>query len=214
MLPESETGDTARGESLARSARRRGQARSRPGGGEAEQPVVRIMQLVAALKAEHDTLGPPTAPDATDERVRMMSSLRRILDTREQERQAWEEQIRGLEARFAAAEAAARAAQSTAAEADAQHQRLVGDLKLMHEHQRSIWQLERRRLEITIEGLEQAQRSTLVRRAARLARPALALGLLLVSLAALALSADSVSLSHRLMIDLDDTSHAVLAAQR
>lgn len=215
MVPDTETDESGDGESAARPARRRGRVSAQPrgeAGGAAEPPVARIMQLVAALRAEQDSLSPAAAAGEVTERVRIMAWLRRILDAREQERQAWDGQIRQLETQFAealaTAEAAQHAAELAAAQTGMQHQRLIADLKLMHEHQRSIWQLERRRLEITIEGLEQARRKTMLRRAARLARPALAAGLLLATLAAVALSADSAATVGRSRLDLDDSGRA------
>ncbi len=213
MLPESETGVTATGGSRAKTARPRRGARARPARAAPDDPpVARILQLVAAMKAEHDGAGMPVPAAEAGERVKLMGWLRRILDTRAQERQAWEEQVRGLEARFAAAEAAARAAQEAVEQADLQHHRLVADLKLMHEHQRSIWGLERRRLEITIDGLQRDRRNTLVRRAARLARPAVAAALLLVSLAALALSADSTAAAGATLLDGNEYAPSVVIA--
>lgn len=207
MEPESEAGDTP-----AKAARRRGEARARPRGAEAgpaEESIARIRQLVAAMRAEQDGSGPLAAGDP-GERIKLVGWLRRFLDTRAQERQAWEEQVRALEARFAAAESAARAALDAAGQADTQHERLIADLKLMHEHQRSIWALERRRLEITIEGLQQERRNRLAARAARLARPAVAAGLLLVSLAALALAADSTSRASRTLLDRNEPGSALV----
>lgn len=212
MVPDTETGESG-GESVARAARRRGKASAKPrgdAGGAAEPPVARIMQLVAALRAEQDSQSPAAAAGDATERVRVMAWLRRILDAREQERQAWDGQIRQLETQFAEALAAAGAAQQAAAQTGMQHQRLIADLKLMHEHQRSIWQLERRRLEITIEGFERARRKTGLRHAARLARPALVAGLLLATLAAMALSADSAGIAGRSLLDLDDTGRATV----
>jgi hypothetical protein len=198
--------DGAEEAGLAKRAGQRGKARARPqgeAGGDAEQPVARILQLVAALKAEQESPAPAAPARDPAERVKLMGWLRRILDAREQERQAWQAQIRGLEAQIAQAQAAAE-------RTSLQQERLVTDLKLMHEHQRSIWELERRRLEITIEGLERARQKTLLGRAARLARPALAASLVLGSLAALALSADSVSVADRARLHIDDTSRATV----
>jgi hypothetical protein len=204
MQPERETVIAPGGERPAKAARRRGERRARTSrNGPAEQPIDRIRQLVAAMKAEQDGSAPPLARDPA-ERVKVMGWLRRILEARKQERQGWEEQIKALEDRFAIAENAARAAMDTAEQTEAQHQRLVADLKLMHEHQRSIWALERRRLEITIEGLQRDRRNRLIARAARLARPTVAAGLLLVSVAALALAADSARRTGPMLLDRND----------
>ncbi|MGO8917731.1 MAG: hypothetical protein ACLQJR_17650 [Stellaceae bacterium] len=213
MVPDTGAGDSARGESLATAAPRRGKARARPhveAGGDAGPPVARIMQLVAAVKAEQTSLSPVATAGDPAERVKLMGWLRRILEAREQERQAWDGQIRLLEAQCAEAQAAAEAALQAAERTGAQHQRVVADLKLMHEHQRSIWQLERRRFEITIGGLEQARRKTMLGRARHLVRPALAAGLLLVSLAAVALSADSTAKVGRSLLDLNHTGQATI----
>jgi hypothetical protein len=210
MQPESDTGIGAGSDKPAGSERRKGGARARAGrtaGGRPEQPVARVMQLVAAMKAEQDVA---PASGNGGERVRLMGWLRRILDTRAQERRAWEQQVAALEARFAAAEAAAQTALSAVEQADAQHQRLVADLKLMHEHQRSIWALERRQLEITIDGLMRERRNRLLARAARLARPAVAAGLLLASLAALALSGDAASVVRHTLLDRNTAAPAAV----
>lgn len=198
--------DSGEEASLAKPAGQRGKARARPrgeAGGNGEQPVARILQLVAALKAEQESLAAAAPAGDAAERVKLLGWLRRILDAREQERQAWQTQLRGLEAQLAEAQAAAE-------RTGQQQERLIVDLKLMHEHQRSVWELERRRLEITIEGLERARRKRLLVRAARLARPALAVGLLLASLAAVALSADSAAVEGRARLHIDDTGRATI----
>jgi len=198
--------DGAEEASLAKARSPRGKARARSrgeAGGNAEQPIARVLQLVAALKAEQESLAPAAPAGDPAQRIKLMGWLRRILDAREQERQAWQAQIRGLEAQLAEAQ--------TAAERTSQQQeRLIVDLKLMHDHQRSIWELERRRLEITIAGHERARQKSFFGRAARLARPAVAAGLLLVSLAAMALSADSAALIGRTGLPIDDTGHATI----
>jgi len=114
------------------------------------------------------------------------------------------------QARAAVAEAMSQQ-QRLVAETNSQHQRLIADLKLMHEHQRSIWELERRRLEITVEGFERAQHRGILRRARRLARPAVAAGLILAALAAVALSADSSAAGAGTRY-LDDGVHAAFVA--
>lgn len=198
--------DSGEDASLVKPAGQRGKARARPRGeaaGNGEPPVARILQLVAALKAEQASLAAAAPAGDAAERVKLLGWLRRILDAREQERQSWQMQLRGLEAQLAEAQAAAE-------RTGQQQERLIVDLKLMHEHQRSIWELERRRLGITIEGLERARRKTLLVRAARLARPALAVGLLLASLTAVALSADSAAVGGRARLHIDDTGRATI----
>jgi hypothetical protein len=170
-----------------------------------EKPMSRVMQLIAALKAEQKT--PPAersvasasapataAADEPAEPINVLSSLRdtlaareqeRGLAAREQERSAGEERARSLEGELIEARAVIQAARDAAAQAEAEHRRIIADLKLLHEHQRSIWQLERRRLEIT------ARQKKTVKRAVWLAWPALVAGLLIVLLALAMLSGDS-----------------------
>ena len=188
----------------AKAARPRGKGRAKPVADAAsagEKPLSRILQLIAALKAEHETLPAErslalvgeqaAAPvDEPAEPASVLSSLRDILVAREQERGEWEERARNLEVELIEARAAMRAGRDGVTQADAQHRRIVADLKLLHEHQRSIWQLERRRLEITIEGFENERQKNIVKRATRLARPALLAGLLIVLLALAALFGD------------------------
>lgn len=217
MLPDTGADEDVGGESASKPPRRRGKARAKlhsESGGEGKQPVARIMQLVAALKAEQDGVVPGAAPGESGERVKLMAWLRRILEAREQERLGWEQQVRQLEAQLAEAQAAAEAARQAVETAAAQHQRIVADLKLMHEHQRSIWQLERRRLEITIDGFERPKRQPLPGWAAGLARPALAAGLLLASLTAVALSADSVPTAARSHLGHSDRASVIVLGAR
>lgn len=177
-------------------ARSRGKARVKlvaASEDEAPKPIARVMQLVAALKAEQES----AAPLDPEDRLKVMSSLRDILVSRESERADWEERLREMQAQLDAAQEALRMAQIATEQAEPQHRRLVADLKLMHEHQRSIWTLERRRLEITVDALESARRKTLGARLARLARPAVAAALLLAAIAALLLSSDTGATSSK-----------------
>jgi hypothetical protein len=186
-----------------KAARPRGKGRAKPVAEvAASKPISRILQLVAALKAEQETplaersVAPATVPAAAPgeepaEPITVLSSLRDILVAREQERGEWEERARSLEGELIEARAAMRTARDAAAQTEAQHRRVIADLKLLHEHQRSIWQLERRRLEITIDGFESERQNKIVKRAARLARPALLAGLLIVLLALAMLSGDT-----------------------
>jgi hypothetical protein len=168
----------------------------------AKKPISRILQLVAALKAEQEApaperkVAPASAPVAApveepSEPISVLSSLRDILVSREQERSEWEERARSLEGELVEARAALRAAREAAVQSETQHRRIVADLKLLHEHQRSIWQLEHRRLEITLDGFEKKRQKKIVKRAAYLARPALVAGLLIVLVALAVLSGDS-----------------------
>ena len=194
MQPENQVDDGVRGEARAPRPRGKERAKSKPAdekGNEAPEPVVRVLQLVAALKAEQEAQGAITPTGDSSDRVKLLTSLRGILAARVQEREAWEQRIRALEMLLADARAASGAALAAGKQAEARHRRQIDDLKLMHEHQRSIWQLERRQLEITVEGLQRLRRKPLAKRAGGLVRPALAVALLLVSLAAMALAADS-----------------------
>ncbi|HUH86177.1 MAG TPA: hypothetical protein VLX85_16330 [Stellaceae bacterium] len=154
---------------------------------EAPRPVARVMQLVAALKAEQES----AASSSPEDRVKLMSSLREILVERDHERGDWEERLTEMHSQLDAAQEGLRMAHIATEQAEAHHRRLVADLKLMHEHQRSIWTLERRRLEITVDALENARRKTLAARLARLARPAVAVALLLVAITGFVLASDS-----------------------
>lgn len=201
MVPGAEISDNVLVEPSAKTARPRGKGRAKPPGeaaGTAEKPIARILQLVAALKAEPAPrkvvpAGEPlVAPaDETTEPVSVLNSLREILVEREQERNDWEDRERGLVAELAEARAVARTARDAANKVEAQHRRVVADLKLLHEHQRSIWELERRRFDITIEGYEREHQKKLVKKATRMARPALIAGVLIVLLALAALFGDT-----------------------
>jgi hypothetical protein len=169
-------------------ARARGKARVKlVATTDAPKPVARVMQLVAALKAEQES----AASLDPEDRLKVMSSLRDILVARESERTDWEERLHELQSELDAAQQALRREQIAAEQAEAQHRRVVADLKLLHEHQRSIWTLERRRLEITVDAFEGVRRKTLAARLARLARPAVAAALALAAAAALTLASDT-----------------------
>jgi hypothetical protein len=211
MTPENEA--VAAESAVAVKTRKRAARRAAPVAEGEAPPVARIMQLVAALKAEHE-LPPPEkaaedadAPEKANERLRLMQWLRRLLTTRNEERGAWESRVRELAAQLEEAQRVAAMASTAVEEATTQHERLIADLKLMHEHQRSIWQLERRQLEITLDALQKAQQRALLR---RISRPALAAALLLVSLAAVALTADSHPLAARSQLYLDDGARAAV----
>lgn len=206
MMPGTVAGETARGDSMAKRGRKRAKTER---GGSAGRPVAHVLQLVAALKAEQEAGSPLALANDAAERVKLMSWLKRFLAARDEERGAWESRVAALEAQLHDAQDAEAVARAALEQDAAQHARLVADLKLMHEHQSSIWQLERRRLEITLGALEQKQRKSVSRKLARLARPALAAGLLLVSLAAVALSADS-SVVKMAPLYLDDGARAAV----
>src|SRR5690349_14026252 len=123
----------------------------------AYQAMAKIGQLVATIKAERhaDRIVQPAAESG--ERDQLIALLRRFVAAREQERLAWEETLRQMQADLAAAQATAQAARARHEEEASRHQRDLADLELLHEHQRSIWNLDRRRLEITIDGLTNAR---------------------------------------------------------
>jgi hypothetical protein len=128
-----------------------------------------IARLVANLKAQRASgaTGPGSEASAG----------------RDEERREWQEKVAGLEAELAGARAALAAARARHEQADQQHRRAMADLELMHEHQRSIWQLDRRRLEITIAGQETVERE-------RRSSAAVAAALLVVGLFGAVLVAD------------------------
>jgi hypothetical protein len=181
MMPATEEG--------AGSGRKRRPRRARRETGGAEPPVGRVLQLVAALKAEQVAGSPLSLASDAAERVKLLEWLRRFLALREEERGGWEGRVRDLEAELSAAREIAATALSAAEQSAAQHDRLITDLKLMHEHQRSIWQLERRQLQIALEAMQRTRRRSLLRHVVRLARPAVAAALMLAALMASAQSA-------------------------
>ncbi len=203
MMPENEA--VAADCAAAAKSRTRAARRAPPAAAGEAPPVERIMQLVAALKAEQESPQPENPPGEANERLRLMEWLRRLLTVRNEERGAWEGRVRELAAQLEEAQRVATTASAAVEATTTQHERLIADLKLMHEHQRSIWQLERRQLEITLEALQKAQQRTLLR---RISRPALAAALVLVSLAAVALTADSHPLAARSQLYLDDGARA------
>ncbi len=127
------------------------------GGQRVGQAMAEIGRLVATIKAERhaDRVVQPIAESG--EREQLVALLRRFVVAREQERLAWEETLRQMKAELAEAQAAAQAAQTRHQEEASRHQRELADLELLQEHQRSIWNLDRRRLEITIDGLADAR---------------------------------------------------------
>ncbi len=143
-------------------------------GGVSEETMARVNRLVAAIKAERGAESALQQAVDTGERAELIALLRRFVAARERERLAWEEATRRLEAELAEVKAAAEAAQERASS----QQRAHADLELLHEHQRSIWLLERRRFEVTVAGLERTLRAGATRSKARLAFVA---GLLLVA---------------------------------
>jgi hypothetical protein len=184
MMPVTERGIAER----AKSGRKRAPRRAPPDGRASERPLGRVMQLVAALKAEQDAGSPLSLAADPAERVKLLAWLRRFLAVRDAERSGWETRIHALEVELAQTCETVARERAAAEQAAAQQERLLADLRLLHEHQRSIWQLERRQLEIALGALEKRRQRSLLRQVARLARPALAAALLLISLTASALS--------------------------
>jgi hypothetical protein len=116
--------------------------------------MAKIGRLVATIKAERRVVQPVAE---SGERDQLIALLRRFVAAREQERLVWEETLRQMQADLEAAQATAQAARGRHEEETSRHQRDLADLELLHEHQRSIWNLDRRRLEITIDGLTNAR---------------------------------------------------------
>jgi hypothetical protein len=119
-------------------------------GGPGGEAMARIGRLVATIKAERhaDRMVQPIVENG--EHDQLVALLRRFVVAREQERQEWEETLRRMTAELAEA-------QARRDEEASRHQRDLADLELLHEHQRSIWNLDRRRLEITIDGVDAAR---------------------------------------------------------
>lgn len=163
MIPNHFTADAARGaEPMPAAHPQRVPGCADP----SDESMARINRLVATIKAERESASAPPRIAEAGERGQLVALLRRFLAARERERLAWEERLRGLEAALAEAKAAGGATQERAA---ADHRRALADLELLHEHQRSIWALERRRLEVTVAALERTLRARATRRRARLA---------------------------------------------
>lgn len=118
--------------------------------------------------------------------------MRALEATREQERSRWQAALKELDAALATAQAATHAAERQHEQALDQHRRALADLTVMHNDERSLWLLERRRLDMQIEALRDAR----ARRGKRLlARPGMLLrgaaAALMVALAGTALVRDS-----------------------
>jgi hypothetical protein len=160
MVPDPSTTETVHAPRSAAVASPRAPA---DGGRAAGQAMAQIGRLVATIKAERhaDRVVQPIVENG--ERDQLVALLRRFVVAREQERLAWQETLRQMKAELAEARAAAQAARTRHEQEASRHQRDLADLELLHEHQRSIWNLDRRRLEITIDGLGEA-RATKARR--------------------------------------------------
>ncbi|HEV8028363.1 MAG TPA: hypothetical protein VGP50_13095 [Stellaceae bacterium] len=154
---------------------------SSPSDADDAAPLAPIARLVATIKAERAACAAPAI--GGEERDRLGAELRQLIAAREEEQRAWRDAMDVLKTDLDATRAAARAAETRHEQAAQEHRRVMADLELKHEHQRSIWQLDRRRLEITIAGQETAQR-------ARSSWLAVAVGLLVVGVFGAALVAD------------------------
>ena len=211
MLPDSETSETTPAQRAPKLRKPRGRRKVAEGH---DQPVARVLQLVAAIKAERWGQAGEGREVMPVDRAGMFAALRRLLSAREQERGEWRHQVARIEGELGAARSAADQLRAELEQTAAQHRRALADLKLLHEHQRSIWQLERRRLEITVEACEQARRYRLpARLLGFVQRPAALAALLLVSLAALALARDSGAAASGIRLYLDDARAFFLAAR-
>src|SRR5579864_4153364 len=168
MVPDTGTTDSAPAR-LPLGAQRGREAIAAKGAPPAGEAMARIGRLVATIKAERhaDRIVQPIAESAEHDQI--IGLLRRFVVAREQERQEWEETLRQLKAELAEAQAMAQAAQLRHQQEASRHQRDLADLELLHEHQRSIWNLDRRRLEITIDGLERTRAGKVRRNRAQLA---------------------------------------------
>lgn len=175
----------------------------------AEQPPVSVSVDRSAERAERDKLielmrqflalyerermawfGAFTELHGKIEAIR--TETRALEAAREQERARWEAALRELDAALAAARAATHAAERQHEQALDQHRRALADLTVMHNDERSLWLLERRRLDMQIEALQDARAR---RNKRRLARPGMLLrgaaAALMVALVGTALVRDS-----------------------
>ena len=118
-------------------------------------PLAPIARLVATIKAERAA----SAGLGAEERERLTAELRRFAAAHEQERSHWQEAMDALKAERDQFREAAQAAEARHEQVTQQHRQAMADLELKHDHQRSIWQLDRRRLEITIAGQETAHQA-------------------------------------------------------
>jgi len=112
--------------------------------------------------------------------------------SREQERSRWEAILKEVEAALTAARTATHTAERQHEQALDQHRRALADITIMHNDERSLWLLERRRLDMQIEALQDARAARAVRwrgRHTMLLRAAAAA--VLVALAGMALVRDS-----------------------
>jgi hypothetical protein len=201
MAPD--TGITETAHAPRSTGAERGPAPVLGGSGQAaDEAMARIGQLVATIKAERhaDRVVQPVLDGG--ERDQLVALLRRFVVAREQERLEWEETLRQMKAELAEAQASAQAAEARHEQAASRHQRDLADLELLHEHQRSIWNLDRRRLQITIDGFENAHATKGRRKRAQLAAGVAALlcvGMIGLALAGNGGPSDAVGAPHRVI---------------
>jgi hypothetical protein len=166
MVPDTGTAETMRAPRSSGAVG--GRALADPGR-PAGEAMAQIGRLVATIKAERqaDRVVQPIVESG--ERDQLVALLRRFVVAREQERLEWEAMLRQIQAELAEAQATAKAAEARREQEASRHQRDLADLELLHKHQRSIWNLDRRRLEITIAGLADARTMKGRRKRAQLA---------------------------------------------
>ena len=203
---------------LARGRERRGES----DGGPSRSMAARVADMVAAIKAERPPVSVSVDRSGErDKLIELMRQFLALYErervawfgaftelhgkieavrtethtleaAREQERARWEVALRELDAALAAARAATHAAERQHEQALDQHRRALADLTVMHNDERSLWLLERRRLEMQIEALQDARAR---RNKRRLARPGMLLrgaaAALMVALVGTALVRDS-----------------------
>lgn len=199
----------ARSEEGMTEARRRVRRRSRAGDAAdpAAETVARIRSIVAAIKADREAAGLSPLPVVEAEpgehedfseaggRDELVMLLKQYLAAREHEHAGWEAERQQFRTALAAMEEQARKAVLEREEAADRHRQAMAELTLQHEHQRSVWLLERRRLEITLRSFElrQQRRRWSKAKLPRL-RPAVAAGLVILALAIAGLTRDSGAL--------------------
>jgi hypothetical protein len=91
------------------------------------------------------------------------TEMRALESAREQERSRWEAILKEVEAALTAARAATHTAERQHEQALDQHRRALADITIMHNDERSLWLLERRRLDMQIEALQDARAASAAR---------------------------------------------------
>ena len=165
----------------------------------AADPTARIARLVAAIKAERDAseAKPAAEPsgepcDGAKDETDAHALMRQLLAARDREKAGWARAMQQLASDLAEAKAAVATLKDDLARAAVEHRRAITELEASHSDQRSIWQLERRRLEITIDGFEKKRRKTWPSRLGLAkARPAQLIAVMVVAVAAMILAQDT-----------------------